>query len=149
MRIKRTTNGISLLALVWCIAAVECDCIYDPPDPARCVLTPELDFGSVDVGGTKDLTVRVSNTGDVPLCFSLNRADPDCGDFSVLELVHTGLCSTTGEYGVPAQEDLDFTVRFQPSSAGMRACEVRTGPTCGDMTWNGEGVTVGGSGAVN
>ena len=75
--------------------------------------TAELDFGSVDLGGTPaELSVTVKNPGTAELSGLAVIVDgPDSGDFSVSGPLATSLAPN---------ESTTFTVSFAPGAAGTR-----------------------------
>jgi parallel beta-helix repeat protein len=64
-----------------------------------------LDFGTVPVGSTKDLTLTVKNTGAGTLTGNATTATP----FSVF---------SGGSYSLVPDQSQDVTIRYQPTSAG-------------------------------
>jgi hypothetical protein len=73
--------------------------------PSLMVTPISLDFGSVNVGSSKDLTVTVKNTGGGPLTGTVSTSAP----FSVVG-------ASSGS--LPAGRSAVLTVRFSPTAAG-------------------------------
>ncbi len=86
---------------------------------AACELSAtSLDFGTVELGSSEDLTFTLTNTG----CATLDGAITEsCEEFAVV----TG----GGPYSLQMGEVLTVVVRFSPQSAGARACAIETGLT--------------------
>ena len=80
-------------------------------DPVVSVTPSSLDFGSLIVGSTLDLTLTVQNTGSGTLSGSASVAAP----FSVV---------SGAAYSLGANESQSVTVRYSPSAAGNHAQNV-------------------------
>ncbi len=96
---------------------------------AACGLsTTLLEFGSVTLGGTSDLTFIIENTGGGTLSGTVSETSDEyeiIGDDS---------------YSLGAGVSDTFTVRFTPTSLGIKACEVETGSVlCGAVQCTGIG----------
>ncbi|MGB3093537.1 MAG: choice-of-anchor D domain-containing protein, partial [Candidatus Zixiibacteriota bacterium] len=96
--------------------------------PACGVDPTSLDFGTVTVGGSSDMTFDISNTGGGTLSGTVSEA---CADYSLLGDV---------AYSLTAGQSKTFTVRFAPTSAGVKNCTVETGNgACVDVSCTGTG----------
>lgn len=97
--------------------------------PPSCALpTPLLDFGSVTVGQSKDLTFDIENGGGGTLCGSITES---CPDFSI---------EVNPAYCIPSSAFKRVTVRFTPSSTGFKECAVSPGANCPAVTVRGSGI---------
>lgn len=97
--------------------------------PPACTVSPEsLDFGAVSVGGEAILPFTIKNTGGGTLAGAIAEA---CAEFSVF--------SGGGPYSLGPGEAVEVLVRFAPSSAGPRSCEVQTGASCAPVSCTGTG----------
>ena len=98
--------------------------------PPLAQLNPDsLDFGRVLLGLTADRHFTLRNAGGSTLSGTMSVSRPDFA-----------LVSGAGAYSLDAEEVLEVTVRFQPSSVGSNVCIVSTGNTSSGM------VTCGGIG---
>lgn len=88
-----------------------------------------LSFGTVCVGATSDLTFRITHTGDSgQLAGTVSVPGPD---FTI---------QGTAVYDLAPSAFQDFTVRFEPQSAGAKAETVETGNAlCTDISADGTG----------
>jgi hypothetical protein len=107
---------------------VICSGIGGPPP--ECAVAPDsLDFGTVSMGGSSDLTFTVLNTGGGLLNGSISEP---CSHYS--------LTSGGGPYSLAASETLTVMVRFEPTAEGTFTCTVETGqPLCSDVHATGAG----------
>ncbi len=99
-----------------------------------CVVSPTtLEFGVVEVGSGADLTFTITNSGTATLSGDLTKSTAgDCGDFTII--------SGGGPYSLGAGESLTASVRFNPSSCGIKSCTIITGVgACSNVTCTGEG----------
>lgn len=97
--------------------------------PPSCALSTMLvDFGSVLVGQSKDLTFDLENSGGGTLCGTITES---CPDFSVE--VNPSYCITPPTFK-------RVTVRFSPTSAGLKECTLAPGANCPSVTVRGSGV---------
>ena len=100
----------------------------DAPRPPSCALSrTSLDFGSVPVGQSKDLTFDLENSGDGTQCGSMTE---NCPDFAVIQ--NSSYCITPPVF-VPV------TVRFSPTSTGLKQCTISPGANCPPVTVTGSG----------
>lgn len=95
--------------------------------PSCAIPTTLLDFGSVAVGQSKDLTFDVENSGGGTLCGSVTET---CADFAVV--LNSSYC--VGPGGVRR-----VTVRFTPTAAGFQQCTIAPGANCPAVTVRGTG----------
>lgn len=103
--------------------------------PAAQLDTTTLAFGPVNVGAATTLTVRLSNTGQVPLTIASMSRWGGAG-FSYTA------CPTT----IAAGDFCDVTVTFAPTTAGLRGAWLRFDDDAGgphDVYLEGTGVPVG------
>lgn len=98
--------------------------------PIPCSLNPSaLDFGSITVGQSADLTFTLTNQGSATLNGSV---DESCSDFSVEGDVL---------YSLAPGQSATIKVRFLPSAGGARTCTIETGaPGCPTLSASGTGV---------
>jgi len=96
--------------------------------PPQCALsTTVLDFGTVPVGQSADLSFDLHNVGGGTLCGTVTEA---CADFSIV--VNQQYCATPP--GFPR-----VLVRFTPSAAGYQECKISPGPGCPAVLAKGTG----------
>jgi hypothetical protein len=99
-----------------------------PPQPPQChVETTTLDFGTVPVGQSKDLTFDLTNVGGGTLCGTVIES---CPDFSIV--ANQNYCATPT--GFPRVE-----VRFTPSTTGFQQCTILPGTGCPMVIAKGTG----------
>jgi hypothetical protein len=96
--------------------------------PAECLVEPDsLHFGTVLVGGTKDTTFTITNTGGGVLNGNVSET---CDHYSIL--------SGGGAYALAASESLVVSVRYAPTSGGEHSCTIETGSaSCSDVACTG------------
>ena len=82
------------------------------PIPQISVSSSQRDFGSVEVGSSKSMTVTVTNFGDA----SLSITDIIASDEQV--------SVTPRQFTIPAKQNGFFTLRFEPNRAGDLAARV-------------------------
>lgn len=101
-------------------------CVYPP----ECSVSPlTLDFGTVFVGGSKDMYFSVTNTGGGTLNGTVSES---CSHYSII--------SGGGSYSLGAGQSHAVTVRFAPASAGQHNCTIETGDAlCNDVSCTGVG----------
>jgi hypothetical protein len=100
----------------------------EAPRPPACAISPTtLDFGTVAVGQSKDLTFDLENSGDGTLCGSVTE---NCPDFAITQI--SSYCITPPAF-------VRVTVRFSPSSTGFKQCTVSPGAGCPALTVRGTG----------
>jgi hypothetical protein len=94
-----------------------------------CVVEPtDLDFGTVTLGDTPELSFTIKNAGDGDLDVNVTEACPD------YEINAGG-----GASSIPGGDSLVVTVEFAPAAAGSSTCTVSTGTECADVVCVGEG----------
>lgn len=99
-------------------------------EPAGTVSSANLDFGSVTVGDSLDLSVTVTSTGDAALSGAIIEG---CDDFSIV--------SGGGAYSLDPGQARAVTVRFKPVANGTHGCILTTSSCrCSNVTLSGEGV---------
>lgn len=82
------------------------------PVPQISINSSQRDFGSVEVGSSKSMTVTVTNFGDASL--SITDIIVSDGQVSV----------TPKQFVIPAKQNGFFTLRFEPSKAGDLSARV-------------------------
>jgi hypothetical protein len=99
-------------------------------NPPACLVDPDtLVYGTVLLGNYSDQTFIIANTGGDLLTGDVSEA---CGDYSII--------SGGGPYSLAAAESLVVTVRFEPTSAGVKECTIETGSgLCSDVYCTGVG----------
>jgi hypothetical protein len=98
--------------------------------PPTCeVSTTNLEFGSVPVGESRDLTFDISNSGSGTLCGTVTEAG---ADFTIVQ---------NASYCITAPDFVRVTVRFTPSVAGQQVITISAGPgvTCPTIWARGTG----------
>ena len=97
--------------------------------PPTCALsTTSLDFGSVTVGQSKDLTFDISNSGGGTLCGTVTEIAP------ALSIVQNA------SYCITAPAFVRVTVRFTPTAPGSIFADINAGNGCPRLTARGIGV---------
>lgn len=98
--------------------------------PAVCEVEPEaLDFGTVTIGSTADLSFTITNNGGRILAGTVSEA---CAEFTIL--------SGDGSYALSAGQSHTVTVRFAPLQPGAVQCPIELGSAqCADVTATGTG----------
>lgn len=134
----RRWNNVRLAFLLAVVTACGKEKSTEPKVPVCVVSVSALAFGNVDVGQTKDLTLRVENAGGGALwvfartCANDSVGCETCTDFSILGesnfLLAGGGVATT------------ITVRFAPSSPGVHTCFVDFFEDCPRIVLDGTGV---------
>jgi len=105
-------------------------------DHPACNVTPtSIDFGTVIMGDSLDLTFDIINAGGGTLNGSVGDT---CSYFDVV--------AGAGAYALAAGESLHVMVRFKPGSDGTFDCWIETGIECGDVYCTGEGNDATGAG---
>jgi len=94
-----------------------------------CIANPtSLDFGSVAVGDSLDLTLSMFNCGDHWVSGTLSET---CEDFGI---------AGDASYALSGGQSASFTVRFAPVSPGEKSCNIRSGATaCPGVACSGAG----------
>ncbi len=114
---------------VFLLLAAGCCPPWSDCDPECQVNPSSLNFGSVEVGVSKDLSFQIKNTagGSLSGTVSLSGAD-------------YVLVSGGGSFDLGAGATHTVRVRFTPTSIGAKACKVSTGTgACPDVTCTGSG----------
>lgn len=98
--------------------------------PAGTVSVANLDFGSVTVGETADLSVTIRSTGDAVLT---GAALESCSEFSIV--------SGGGAFSLDPGVSRTVVVRFSPTGNGAFGCTLTTSSCqCSNVQLSGEGV---------
>lgn len=85
--------------------------------PALCAIDPpSLNFGSVEIGGSRKLSFEIKNHGGLPLSGNLTES---CDDFSIV--------SGGGSFSLDPEGVLTVVVRFEPAVAETAICSIATG----------------------
>jgi hypothetical protein len=102
--------------------------VLEPGD--ECVVSPtSLDFGTVDLGSSADLSFTMTNNGAGALSGTIEES---CDQYSI--------ASGGGSYSLGAGESRTVTVRFEPASCGTHTCTIETGvEPCPDVSCAGQG----------
>ncbi len=96
--------------------------------PPQCdVSATSLDFGSVPVGQSRDLTFDVENAGGGTLCGAVTET---CSDFAIVQ--NSSYCITPPAF-------VRITVRFTPSATGSQQCTISAGAGCATVAVTGVG----------
>lgn len=95
--------------------------------PACDVSTTSLDFGSVAVGQSKDLSFDIHNSGGGTLCGSVTE---NATDFSIVQ--NASYCITPPGF-------VRVTVRFTPSATGVQTISISAGAGCPAISARGTG----------
>lgn len=96
-------------------ACVDVSCGGIAQNPTACqVDPPSLDFGTIRVGGSSDLTFILSNTGGGTLSGTVSEA---CDDYSLVG---------DATYRLAGGQSKTFTVRFSPTSTGVKSCIIES-----------------------
>ena len=102
---------------------------YGEPASECSVAHDNLDFGTVVIGNSTDLTFTIKNTGGDLLTGDVNEA---CSHYAII--------SGGGPYSLAADESVTVTVRFEPTAIGTQTCTVETGQViCSDVFLTGYG----------
>ncbi|MBU1698958.1 MAG: choice-of-anchor D domain-containing protein [Candidatus Eisenbacteria bacterium] len=80
----------------------------------------EFDFGELLVGETSEQTFTLSNVGMGMLTGSIIT---DCDQFEIV--------AGSGPYDLGSLQELEVTVRYQPTEIGNHSCSISTGTECG------------------
>jgi hypothetical protein len=106
----------------------EFDAVGSGVAPPSCALsTTSLDFGTVTVGQSKDLTFDLMNSGGGMLCGTMSEA---CPDFAIT--VNASYCFTSPAF-------VRVTVRFSPTASGFQQCTIQPGAGCASVSVQGTG----------
>ena len=100
-----------------------------PAEPLCSVSVESLSFGTVTVGETATRTFTITNAGDGTLTGNVSES---CSDFSIVG---------TSTYSLGAGQAATFTVRFAPTSEGLKSCTIDTQGLCADVSVSGTGQT--------
>ena len=112
-----TTGGLCADVLATGRGEIRSICLVD---------ASELDFGSLLVGETKDLSFQITNTGGAVLAAA---ASLNCDHFSIV--------SGGGSFDLSPEESRTVTVRYAPTQTGDHACDLFTGTRCQDVKVRG------------
>jgi plastocyanin len=96
--------------------------------PACSLSAASLNFGSVTLGASKDLTFSITNVGGGTLTGTVTSP---CGEYTI---------QGTASYTLGAGASATFTVRFTPSQTGTRPCTLGTGTACTAVSCTGIGL---------
>ena len=97
--------------------------------PPTCELsTTGLDFGSVPVGESRDLTFDIRNSGGGELCGTVTEISPD---LSIVE---------NASYCITAPAFVRVSVRFTPSAVGPTFADIRAEGGWPRLTARGKGI---------
>ncbi len=95
--------------------------------PPICDVNPqELDFGSVKVGESKEMSFFITNVGGGRL---KGTVEIGCAEFSVVD----------GRYNLRPGESKEIRVIYEPIDAGPDTCEILTGSICDAVVCVGMG----------
>lgn len=101
-------------------------------EPAVCSLSAtSINFGSVNVGSTKDTTIIIKNIGGNTIDSTISLS---CGGFSII--------SGGGSFSLQDQQTRTVTIRFTPSISGNYNCSFTPDGLCGAISLSGTGVAV-------
>lgn len=119
------------LLLILFLALVSCgedDPVTPSGDPV-CDLSPDaLDFGTLAVGGSRDLTCVIKNTGSGTLTGDVAET---CGHYSIV--------SGGGAFALGNGDSVVVTARYEPTDEGTHTCTITTGVTaCGSISCTGD-----------
>jgi len=116
------------IALALCISCGKKSSPTSTAGPICSVSPTTLDFGSVDVGRSKDLLFRISNVGTGTLSGSISAS---CSDYHF---------SGGADFDLNAGQYRDVTITFAPQSGGPKACALTlTNVFCSSVGLNGNG----------
>jgi formylglycine-generating enzyme required for sulfatase activity len=102
-----------------------------PNGPFGEVTPPSLDFQSVEIGASRELSFTIRNAGTGTLVGSVSESSDQ---FSVVV--------GAGDYRLDAVQQRLVTVRFSPTLSGSHSCLIDTGsPECPDVPCTGIGGT--------
>lgn len=97
-------------------------------DPACSVAPAALDFGTVPVGLTSDLSFTIRNTGGGTLDGDVAESCPQFG-----------IVSGGGAFSLGGGDSVVVTVRYAPQDEGAHGCDIATGSAaCGAVSCTGE-----------
>jgi hypothetical protein len=133
VRIYAWTEGVARCTLeVRPSPCADVVCVAVVTQPPSCAVSPSsLNFGTVLVGATSDLSFTISNSGGGTLDGAISET---CADYSIV--------SGGGAYSLGTGQSRIVTVRFAPTTLGSRPCTIATGSAlCGDVMCAGTGAT--------
>jgi hypothetical protein len=129
VRFQPGTEGLKQCTVATGTECADVSCSGTGELPPICDVAPSpLEFGTVTVGETADLTFTIFNIGGGTLSGTVSET---CSDFEIV--------SGGGVYSLGGGEFIDVTVRFAPIAPGPSTCNVETGTECDDVTCNGQG----------
>ncbi|MBU1698879.1 MAG: choice-of-anchor D domain-containing protein, partial [Candidatus Eisenbacteria bacterium] len=98
-------------------------------EPPECQVTPtSLDFGEVYIGEHSDQNFTITNTGGNTLTGTVSES---CDHYSII--------AGGGPYSLGADDSVEVTVRYEPTSLGIHNCTIETGAVCEAVYCAGEG----------
>ncbi|MFH1843695.1 MAG: choice-of-anchor D domain-containing protein, partial [bacterium] len=99
-------------------------------DPTACGVAPTtLDFGSVQIGSTLDMTFTITNTGTAILNGNVTESSS-----------HYSIPLGGGPFTLDPGNSVVVTVRFAPTLGGTHLCIIDTGQDlCSDVSCTGDG----------
>ncbi len=98
------------------------------PNPT-CEVTPQnLDFGSLEIGQSTELTFSIKNTGRAKLSGVISENSS-----------HYSIIAGRGMFRLDQGQSHRVLVRFAPTSVGTKSITILTGPSCPDVSCSGEG----------
>jgi Viral BACON domain/Abnormal spindle-like microcephaly-assoc'd, ASPM-SPD-2-Hydin/Kre9/KNH-like N-terminal Ig-like domain len=98
-------------------------------NPALCSIFPQsLDFDSVEVGETKDLSFTITNVGGGNLSGSLSEL---CDDYSIV--------SGSNSYNLTSGQSQSVTIRYAPDKIKTDSCAIIVSPSCDNVICSGTG----------
>ena len=101
------------------------------PGAVCTVSVPSLDFGLVNIPGSKPGQFKVFSTGSAPVILDVVAS---CGAFSVL--------GGGGPRTLAPGDSLAVTLSYTPTVGGHTACTIATGPGCPDVAVTGDATSV-------
>jgi hypothetical protein len=95
-----------------------------------CSVSPGgIDFGTLDVGGSRDESFTITNTGCTRITGNVTE---NCPDYEIT--------AGQGSFGLDPGEARAVTIRFSPTGCGTKSCTIDTGGAlCNDVACTGTG----------
>lgn len=119
---RREPNVTALLLpalCLLCLLVVRCGddepTATDPPKAECRISTSTLEFDTVTVGQSVELSVSITNAGGGTLAGTLFES---CSEFSIV---------SGGSYSLDSGQTQEFQVRYTPSALGRAVCSLRAG----------------------
>ncbi len=129
VRFTPTTEGASVCTVQTGAQCEEVAMTGTGSEAPVCLVSPStLDFGSVTLGQSKDLSLTLANTGGGFLEGTITES---CPDFAVV--------SGGGDFSIAGGSSMTISVRFTPGSPGAASCQLLTGSSCGEISLIGSG----------